>query len=157
MTKEKEFIGPFERGAQVFAIAGALLLFWFFRYHEVHATGFFTSAFGPQEMLALYGPLLISLAPPFARMLTGRRSDGKLLDALYSAAMAFGAWWLLRTFPFDYSHFADPLPAGFHWLLAWVTDGFARIIFVIQIVAGIIGTISNFGQFLRGNRPVVES
>jgi hypothetical protein len=42
--------------------------------------------------------------------------------------------WFFVVFPFDFSHFADPLPRFLEFLLQWVSDYVARILMVLGII-----------------------
>ena len=111
-------------------------------------TGFFTTEFGRLEMLALYGPMVINLLPPIVRMLTGRRNPARLFEALTAVCLATGSLWLLTVFPFEFSHLADILPAGLQFTIGWISNGFARVILIFQVVLGPISLIANLAKFV---------
>lgn len=149
MRKDNETLSPFERWAQLFIIVGTLLLGGYFYLHQVSNTGFFTEAFGTIEQVALYGPILISFGAPLVKLLTGQRNLGRLFDALTNLSLAAGSFWLVRTFPFDFSHLADPLPAFLRWPIAWIRDPIARILLWVQVILGTLTGLSNVAKFLR--------
>jgi hypothetical protein len=151
---KRENLNIVERGLELFIIAAMLLLYAFLRIHEAQDTGFFTEAFGPREALALYAPILLSLAAPSARALTGRRNLGRPFEVLANLGLAVGSLWLFTHFPFDFSHLGDPLPAFMRWPIAWFSDWFARIVLAAQVVFGLIGAVTNFVQFLVRGRAV---
>jgi hypothetical protein len=149
MTKEERILNPLERAGQVFIIFGMLLVGGYLYLHQVLGTGFFTAGFGPTEKLALYGPIVLSLAAPLIRLVTGDNNLGRLFEALTNLALAAGSFWLIQTFPFDFSHLADPLPAFIRWPIAWIRDPIARAILWIQVVGGVIGGISKGSRAVR--------
>ncbi len=106
----------------------------FFLYHQRVGTGFFTARFGPLEMLCLYGSIILSLAAPITRGLTGDRNAGRPLEALAGVAAGAAALWLLRGFPFDFAHLADALPGAYSILLAWGTNDIGRIVLIAQAI-----------------------
>lgn len=148
-TMSRETLGPAERFFDVLFTSIALLfVIGFFWAHQAGHTGFFTSEFGSTEMLALYGPMALSFAAPIVRSATGLRNPGRLMEAIANAALAFGSLWLFFVFPFDFSHLADVLPHGFQFILAWFTDGIARIALALQVVIGALTAIGKLWKFV---------
>ena len=92
-------------------------------------------------MLCLYGPILLSLAAPLARAFNGRRNAGRPFEAVTDLCLALAAIWLLMVFPFNFSHLADPLPAAIRFFLAWVTNDIGRVIFILQVIVGLMAAI----------------
>lgn len=117
-------------------ILATVFLVSFFAYHQLAQTGFFTARFGPFEMLCFYGPIILSLAAPIARAVTGRRNPGRLLQVVTNASLALAALWLLRVFPFDFTHLADALPTTLRFTVSWLTDEIGRIVLLLQVVLG---------------------
>ena len=108
---DEEIVSVPQRVAEpIFSLIAMMLLCGFFAAHQLGHTGFFTEAFGPLEMFCVYGPILLTLAAPFARGLTGRRNPGRPLEAVTSLCTALAALWLLHVFPFDFTHFANVFP-----------------------------------------------
>jgi hypothetical protein len=50
--------------------------------------------------------------------------------------MVMAALWLLRVFPFDFTHLADVLSVNLRFSLAWVSDEIGRIVLLLQVSAG---------------------
>lgn len=109
-----------------------LFLGGFFIAHQVLNTGLFTAEFGGREMLARYGPMVLNLVPPIVRATQGTRNPARPTEVVANAALSIGSFWLFMVFPFDFSHFADILPACVQLLFGWLTDGIARIILIMQ-------------------------
>ena len=132
------------------AIGVFVLLLWlgFLAYHQIADTGFYTDEFGFLEMVCLYGPAILALIAPITRAVTGRRNPARPYEAFASMFQAAGAIWLLIVFPFDYAFLADALPDPIRFVLSWVTDDIARIIFIIMIIASPITAMTNLWRYL---------
>lgn len=120
----------------------------FFIYHQVTGTGFFTAKFGPTEMVFFYGPLVLSLAVPYMRALTGRRNPGRLMEALTNLFQFVAAIWLLSVFPFNFTHFADALPVTIRFAFAWVNNDVGIAALILAIVISPIVALVRAGQFV---------
>jgi hypothetical protein len=130
------------------AVPILLLMFSFLLYHQLADTGFYTDEFGFLEMVCLYGPAILALIAPIARVVTGRRNPARPFEAFTNLIQTFTAIWLLTVFPFDYTHLADALPGPIRFVLSWVTDDIARIIFIIMIIASPITAMTNLWRYV---------
>jgi hypothetical protein len=110
----------------------------FFAYHQLGQTGFFTLKFGPLEMVCLYGPIILSPTAAILRAVSGHRNTGRPLEALVNLFLVSAALWLLVVFPFDFSHFADALPAAIRFMFTWVTNDIGKVVLLLQIIVGSI-------------------
>ena len=146
---DKETLSQVERWLEGIVIVLMWGLFGFFMAHQQQDTGFFTSAFGEWEKVALYAPIFIAMMAPIMRATTGQRNPGRLWDAAAKLSLSVGSLWLLATFPFDYSHLADVLPGNLHFVLFWITDGIARIILLFQVIIGPFGAIKGTWDYFR--------
>lgn len=145
---DRETLTPAGRWGEL-AIIGAMLgLLGYLAVHQWARTGFFTAAFGPREMLALYGPILISFAAPIVRAVTGQRNPGRPFEALTNLCLALGSLWLLIVFPFDYSHLADPLPGALRFVLAWITNGVGRAFMILQVILCPISALAALWRYV---------
>jgi hypothetical protein len=145
----KEYMTPSQRFGEVISlIISGLIIGYFLRLWTIDA-GFFTSAFGPPEQYWFFGPMILSLAAPLVRMLVGRRNPARPFEMVTDVLMALGAIWLLRVFPFDFSHLGDALPGNLPALLNWVPNWLGRVGLALQLVGGIIGAIAATVQFTR--------
>jgi hypothetical protein len=146
---EKERLTPAQRfGEVVSLIITALILGYFWRLWTIDA-GFFTSAFGPPEQFWFFGPMIASLAAPLVRILAGRRNPARPCELVTDVLMVMGAIWLLRVFPFDFSHLGDALPGNLPALLNWVPNWLGKVGLALQLVGGAIGAIAATVQFTR--------
>lgn len=132
----------------VASIVGTGLLLGFFAYHQIAPTGFFTEQFGPFEMLCLYGPIVLSIAAPIIRALTGQRNPGRPLEVVTNVCMVLAALWFLRVFPFDFAHLADALPSVLRFALDWVTNDIGKIILVLQVIVGSLVAVVTLLKFV---------
>lgn len=148
----KEFLSTAQRVGEIISFIPMLLLFSFFAYHQEANTGFFTANFGALEMFCLYGPILLSVAAPGVRAVTGRRNPARPFDVATYLFLAIAAVWFLIVFPFNFSHLADALPGAFHFVLAWITNDIGRIVLILQVIIGPISalwTTWNYFSFRR--------
>ena len=146
VKKEIEILTMPQRWAGLYTDVLMLLLLAFFIYHQRINSGFFTEAFGVLPMLALYIPIVISLAPPLQRLFQGKRNP---LEAITDLALAIGSACLLAYFPFDFSHLADPFPPEMRFAFAWITNDVGRVILILQVVIGSISALSTMYSYLK--------
>lgn len=153
---EKEILSTWQRWAELLTIPAMLLIFSFFAYHQGAKTGFFTSKFEGLEIVCLYGPMLLSLAAPIIRAVSGRRNPARPLEAATNMFLAIGSLWLLQVFPFNFSHLADALPASLQFVLAWVTNEIGGFVLLLQVVVGALSAVLILGQYVARSfrRPV---
>jgi hypothetical protein len=145
----KEYMTPSQRFGEVISlIISGLIIGYFLRLWTIDA-GFFTSAFGPPEQYWFFGPMILSLAAPLVRMLVGRRNPARPFEMVTDVLMALGAIWLLRVFPFDFSHLGDALPGNLPALLNWVPNWLGKVGMALQVVGGVIGAIAATVQFMK--------
>ena len=141
-TNNREHLSLGDRLGDTIGLIGPVIALGFFFLHQQRNTGFFTAEFGLVAQIALYGPIFLSIIPPVIRVLSGSRNWARPFDAVSNFSLGVGSYYLLRIFPFDYSHLADVLPGGFRFLLAWVTDPIARIGLTIMVVVGLVSAFA---------------
>jgi hypothetical protein len=132
----------------LFSILAMALMFSFFAYHQMADTGFFTREFGPFAMVCFYGPIILSPAASIIRAVSGHRNTGRPLEVLVNLFLASAALWLLVEFPFDFSHFADALPAAIRFVFAWVNNDIGKIVLILQIIIGSMVAFATAISFL---------
>ncbi|MCL4393369.1 MAG: hypothetical protein M1482_00870 [Chloroflexi bacterium] len=147
------------RWLELLIVAAMAFLFGFFTIHRRLNTGYFTDRFGPVEMLCLYGPILVALAPPVVRAVGGNRNPGRPWEAAARLSLAIGSLELLLVFPFEFSHLADVLPEGIRFALAWVTNDIGRIVLAFQVILGPFAALSAMSKYfaLRRQGPAVTT
>ncbi len=141
-----------QRRAGLYTVFAMLVLLGYFLYLQITNSGFFTDEFKWPEMLALYIPILLSMAAPIQRFITGKADSATAIEAVADFSMAIGALILLVTFPFDFSHLADPLPANMQFLFSWITDTVGKVILVLQIVIGSLSGLAKTRDYYRMKR-----
>jgi hypothetical protein len=153
--KEIEILTTLQRWAGLYTDVLMLLLLAFFAYHQWKNTGFFTSKFGLAEMIALYVPILISLAPPIQRFIQGKRNPARPLEAITDLSLAIGSLLLWIIYPFDFSHLADPFPPAMRFAFTWITNDIGKWILILQVVIGFISALSTIGSYISVRRKSV--
>jgi len=143
---------PARRWAGLYTVVLLLLLLVFFAYHQWKKTGFFTDNFGPVEMLALYGPIVISMAAPVQRAIQGRSNPARPSEVVSDLSLATGSIWLWNHFTFNFAHLADPFPSSMRFAFAWITDNVGRFILLLQIVIGFISAFSTIVSYISEHR-----
>jgi hypothetical protein len=142
-------MNPARRWGGLYTVGLMLLLMAFFAYHQWKQTGFFTGKFGIVEMIALYGPIILSLAPPIQRAIQGRVNPSRPVEAISDLLLALGSLWLWHVFPFNFTHIADIFPMQMHFAFVWLTDSVGKFILLLQVVVGAISALSNVVTYLR--------
>lgn len=154
MKPDRDILSPSQRFGGLAAIPCMIALLAFFAAHQLANTGFFTARFGPWEMLALYGPILVSSLPPLVRAISGRQNSGRPFEVASSISLAIGSLWLVTVFPFNYAHLADVLPGAIRFVLSWINDDIARIVLMLQVIIGaLVAFLTAVTFFSFGRRP----
>ncbi|MBI5031230.1 MAG: hypothetical protein HZB51_11940 [Chloroflexi bacterium] len=141
-----------QRRSQLLLIGAMLFVGGFFAYHQLSNTGFFTFKFGPLEMLALYGPIAVSLAAPIIRALSGHRNPASLFDTATRLLLAIGSLELVLVFPLDFAHIADVLPGAIRFILSWMTNDFGRLVLLLQVILGCVTAVAAIFKYLSTPR-----
>lgn len=141
-----------ERGGGVFAIIAIVLVALFFYAHQAWSTGFFTSSFGSTEAFFLYGSIITGAAGPLARLATGRRNASRLPELAASVFWIVSSAWLLVVFPFNFAHFADVVPGFLQFLVSWITNDIAWLLFALGTAGGVVFTAVNARLYLQVRR-----
>ena len=130
-----------ERFGEAIGIVLSFLVLLFFIENQVQDTGFFTSAFGTTEMVLFYGCLVLGMFAPLLRLFLGRRNQVRPADIFAGAFFVVATSYLLWVFPFDFSHLADLFPESMQFLLDWISNDVAVILFSLAIVVSLIVAI----------------
>lgn len=139
-----------QRGGELVGVIAIGLIALFFYAHQTQATGFFTSSFGATEAFLLYGAILIGMAGPISRFLTGKRNKSRPAELIASVFWIIAsAWFLMVVFPFNFAHFADIVPDVLAFLVSWITNDIARVLIAIGMVGGIISVGINTALYIK--------
>ena len=121
-----------ERVVGVLIVVVCLLMVVYFGAHQLWATGFFTTTFGPIEMIMLYGSLVFWIVSAGLEGVLGQRLLSRLFDAFGGLVFATVATlWLFVVFPFDFAYFADVLPVLLRFVIQWISNDIARIVMLL--------------------------
>jgi cytochrome bd-type quinol oxidase subunit 2 len=131
---KKDLLKRPDRVGQAIGLVGCLIVIIFFGYHLSKPTGFFTSAFGTFGAVLFFGINIIGIIPQAVRLVKGRKNPARPFDILNSALFLVALIYFVATFPFDFSHFADPLPTSLEFLINWISNGLASALMVIGIL-----------------------
>ncbi len=144
----KEILATWQRGADMAIIVALLLLLAFFMNHQNTESGLFTSRFGTMEMIFCYGGLLTAMGAPMVSALSGRRNPARPVEIASNLFIIIGAIWLLRVWPFDFTHFADTLPESIRGILAWLNNDIAKIPLIITVIVQPFTTLKLLRDYL---------
>jgi hypothetical protein len=136
------------RLSSIFSVGLTVLLLIFFGMHQKDNTGFFTNKFGSAEMVALYLPILISMAAPLLRILMGTLDPARLVEAFSDLCLGVGSLWLRHTFPFNFSRIAIVFPSNIQVGFGWLNDNVGRILLLLQIIIAFISAFATIGSYL---------
>lgn len=135
---KKDVLPRQERNGQPLVIAGTVVVIMFVAAHQLIPTGFFTDGFGALASFLMYGMLMLGAIPAIVRFQTGRRNPGRLVESGGLVFSIVAEVYFLVKFPFDFSHFADPLPNALEFLIDWVSGTLAKILLTFAIVVSVI-------------------
>jgi hypothetical protein len=124
-----------DRVAGIAIVVVSFLLMLYFIAHQTESTGFFTSTFGPLEMVMLYGNLTAWIITGPLEGFFGQRLLSRIFDAFGGIIfMVVSLAWLLVVFPFDFSYFANVLPVSLRFLVQWISNGIAQGVMVLVVI-----------------------
>lgn len=109
----------------------------FFYAHQTWSTGFFTARFGSLAAFLLYASIILGVAGPVARSVTGSRNSARPPEIFASIFSTISSIFLLASFPFNFMHFGDVMPDFLRFLVSWITNDIAWILLAIGTVGGI--------------------
>ena len=140
----KDKVSPTENVGQIVGVAVAVVIIVFFAIHQTRPTGFFTDEFGTAAAVLLYAMLVFGMVPQLLRFLFGRKNLARPFDAASLVLFFVGGLYFLVVFPFDFSHFAEPLPRALEPILDWISATFAKWILGIGVVASPFFSVYTF-------------
>ena len=126
-----------ERIGQLAGMVIALIVAAYFTILYTSGSGFFTSMFTTADAILFFGIAFLGVIPGLLKAIIGTKNSTRPLDVILSVSILIAAVLFLNGFPFDFSHFADALPASLQFLVSWIGDGLAKAIMFIAIVANI--------------------
>jgi len=144
---EKDEVSSPERVGQLFGFVVGVIIIAFFAIHETRPTGFFKEAFSKSDAALLYALIVLGMVSPLIRFVFGRKNIARPVDAVGMAFVFVVGLYFLLTFPFDFSHFAEPLPRAIEPLLEWISGTFARWVLGISVVASPFFSVYTFALY----------
>jgi hypothetical protein len=130
-----------DKGASIFIIVVGGLLGLIFITHQMSSTGFFTSKFSTFEMVMLAGWLGYWLLTAVL-ILIGQKHPSRDLDSYGGLFFAtFAAAWFFLFFPFEFTYFADALPAFLRFLLQWISNEIALVLLVLLFTGQLVAAV----------------
>ena len=152
-TEADKGIPKNERIASIgFFFAGSVLIILYLVSHQIWSTGFFTTKFGPIEMIMLYGSWISLSISSGLEGILGKRLLSRLFDTFGGIIyIAVATVWLIIVFPFNFTYFANVLPDFLRFLVQWISNDVARILMALYaIVMGIAAIYSPIAyKFIR--------
>jgi hypothetical protein len=149
-----------ERIASIgFFFAGSALMILYLVSHQIWLTGFFTTKFGPVEMIMLYGSWISLSISSGLEGILNQRLLSRLFDTFGGIIyIAVATAWLIIVFPFNFTYFANVLPDSLRFLVQWISNDIARILMVLYaVIMGIAAIYSPIAyKFIRIKRSNPE-
>ena len=153
----RDRLRPSERVGQLAGMVIALLVAVYFTVLYSSSSGFFTSKFTTADAVLFFGIAFLGVIPGLVRAVIGHKNVIRPLDVVLSISMLVAAAWFLSTFPFDFSHLADALPSSLQFLISWISDGLAKMLMAVAIIASIFIILYTTLLYLAVRRKLTGS
>lgn len=138
-TKDLMRIG--ERVGEIVGAVIAIIIFLFLYANQLRGAAFFAPSFGSTAEFYFYGPLAFGIVLSLARAMYGHRNAIRPFDCLNALFTAVAAYWLLASFPFDFTQFGGMFPPQIQFLFGWLNDDIGRILFVLGVAASLVNLV----------------
>ncbi len=138
-SRDKNILTIPDRIGELAGIFFISLVAAFFAYHYINNTGFMTSGFGLTGAILLFGSAAMSIVASAARAAIGRRDKSRPFEFVSAVFGAVASVWFLSAFPFNFSHFSDPLPVFLKFIALWISNEIGWIIILLAAI-GSFGT-----------------
>ena len=126
-----------ERVGEFIGVVISMLVLDYFYQSQVLATGFFTSAFGQTEQLAFYGPIVLGVVISIIRGAYGKKNAVRPLQSFQGAVIAVSCFWLLSTFPFQFTRLTALLPSFVQVPFWWISNPIGQLLFFLGGIGGL--------------------
>lgn len=106
----------------------------FFVAHQIWSTGFFLSSFTAIQAAFLYSSILYGILVTNTEVVGLREDRVAIVNIVGAVLWTATTAWLFFAFPFDFAHFAAVVPWPFQFLVSWITNGMAKIIWLLLLL-----------------------
>ena len=127
-------VPPNPRLSFAITTTGIGLIAAFFAAHQTWSTVFFLPSFTPLQATLLYGSILYSILVTNTEVIGLREDHISIVNIVGAVLWTTTTAWLFFAFPFDFTHFAAVVPWPFQFLVSWVTNSIAKIIWLLLLV-----------------------
>lgn len=128
----------------------------FFAAHQAWSTGFFLSSFTTLQAALLYASILYGILVSNTEVIGLRKDRIAIVNIVASILWTATTAWLFFTFPFDFTYLAAVVPWPFQFLVSWITNGIAKIIWLLFFL-GSAAFIPFFAFQLKGARKKLRA
>jgi hypothetical protein len=128
-------VPPNPRLSFAITTTGIGLIAAFFAAHQAWSTGFFLPAFTPVQAVLLYGSILYSILVTNTEVIGLRKDHISIVNMVGAVLWTATTAWLFFAFPFDFTHFAAVVPWPFQFLVTWITNGIAKTMSLLLVIA----------------------
>jgi hypothetical protein len=118
-------------------------------------TGFFTDQFTAFDAVLFFGIAYLGVIPGLAKVILHSKNAGRPLEAVMQVFILAAALLFLSSFPFDFAHLADALPASLQPIISWITNDIARMLLVLMALVSLFTIPWTVVQYL-GVRKVLQ-
>lgn len=137
-----------DRVGEFVGVVISLFVLLYFYDSQILPTGFFTSAFGQTEQLVFYGPVVLGIVVNLVRGIHRRKNAVRPLQAFQGAVISVTAFWLLYTFPFEFTRLTALLPAFIQIPFWWISNPVGRLFFFLAGIGGLVSMGVNAVRYI---------
>lgn len=130
-----------ERAGEVIGIIIAIVVFLFLYENQLRGAAFFAPSFGSSAEFFFYTPLFTGMVLSLARAAHGRRNSIRPFDSINDLFLAVAAFWLLSTFPFDFTQFGGMFPSSIQFIFGWLTNDIGHVLLAFAAVVSLINSV----------------
>jgi len=145
-----------DRMGQIAGLVCSVIVVAFVAIHQTRPTGFFTDEFGTLAAVLLYGGIIVGMAPVVVRLIVGSKNQARPFEVVSMVVSFVAMIYLLAVFPFDFAHFAEPLPSSLEFLLDWISATLAKIVLGIGILVTAVMSVHTLALYIGVKRRPSE-
>jgi hypothetical protein len=118
-------------------------------------TGFFTAQFTTLDAALFFGIAYLGVVPGLAKVVLHSKNAGRPLEIVVQVLVLIAALLFLSSFPFDFAHLADALPASLQPIVSWITNDVARLLLILMAIVSFFTIPWTSAQYI-GVKKVLE-